>query len=111
MFLSKRPNGIYYIYYYDIKGKRKSVSTKATHKKDAYQFLTNFKEVIKEESNQTTHPVDLKKFRFEFLKHSEAVHTPKTTKTFVTTFKYLQAFLGNVELTPIKCAIELSVPE
>jgi integrase len=101
MFLSKRPNGIYYIYYDDTDGIRKSISTKAKHKKDAYQFLSNFKEIIKEENKKITHPIDLMSFRFKFLKHSEAVHTPKTTKTFVTTFKYLLAFIGNAQLLEI----------
>jgi integrase len=111
MFLSKRPNGIYYIYYDDTNGIRKSVSTKANHKKDAYQFLSNFKENIQEENKKTTHPIDLMAFRFKFLKHSETVHAPKTTKTFVTTFKYLLAFIGNVQLVEIteksiRCFIE-----
>ena len=101
MFLSKRPNGIYYIYYNDNSGKRKSVSTKATHKKDAYHYLSGFSEVIKEEQNKKYTPIELKAFAFQFLKHSEAVHTPKTSKTYVTTFRYLQAFVGNVQLTEI----------
>jgi len=101
MFLSKRPNGVYYVYYHDIHGNRKSVSTKATHKKDAYKFLTGFKDIIDTENSKPTKPIDLKTFRFEFLKHSEAVHSPKTTKTYITTFKYLLGFLGNIQLSEI----------
>jgi hypothetical protein len=43
MNLFKRQNGIYYIKLTDIKGKEKRISTKCKKKKDALQFLTNYK--------------------------------------------------------------------
>lgn len=95
MFLSKRPSGIYYIYYEDSNGKRQAISTKSKLKSEALKFLTNFKSEILERTSRKTIPITLDKFQFEFLKHSEAIHTPKTTKTFVTTFKYMLEFFGD----------------
>ncbi len=42
MFLSKRNNGIYYIFYDTPEGKRVKVSTKARTKKETLKFLSNF---------------------------------------------------------------------
>ena len=95
MFLSKRKNGIYYIHYETQNGKRTKVSTKARIKKEALQFLSTFSKHQTEKIKKKITEISLSSFKTEFLKHSEAVHTPKTTKTFVTTFKYLEDFLGN----------------
>ncbi len=35
MFLSKRPNGIYYLYYHDCNGNRQKISTRSPNKSDA----------------------------------------------------------------------------
>ena len=43
MFLSKR-NGIYYIWYRDVRDKKRKVSTGATVKIDALRFLRSFAE-------------------------------------------------------------------
>jgi len=95
MFLSKRPSGIYYVYYQDAKGKRQAISTKSKLKREALKFLTHFRERVEERARRKIVPITLSKFRFEFLKHSEAIHSPKTTKTFVTTFKYMLEFFGD----------------
>lgn len=95
MFLSKRPNGIYYLYYKNSKGKRFCVSTKSKLKREALKFLMYYRAELEERTNRKIIPITLNKFRFEFLKHSEAIHSPKTTKTFVTTFKYILEFFGD----------------
>ncbi|MCH7963152.1 MAG: site-specific integrase [Bacteroidetes bacterium] len=102
MYLSKRINGYYYIYYKDKYGKHQGISTKSKLKSDALEFLTNFKSELKKKEHQKVIPILLDAFRKEFLKHSEAIHSPKTTKTFITTFRYLQEFLGNISLAEIK---------
>jgi hypothetical protein len=101
MFLSKRPSGIYYIYYEDSKGNRQAISTKCRLKSAALKFLTNFKTELEERASRKIIPITLSKFRFEFLKHSEAIHTPKTTKTFVTTFKYMLNFFGDLIISDL----------
>jgi hypothetical protein len=47
MFLSKRPNGNYYIYY-ERNGKRTCISTKSKYKSEALKFLSHFDKEIKE---------------------------------------------------------------
>jgi len=102
MYLSKRINGYYYIYYKDKYGKHQGISTKSKLKSDALKFLTNFKSELKKKEHQKVVPMHLDVFSKEFLKHSEAIHSPKTTKTFITTFRYLQEYLGNISLVEIK---------
>jgi integrase len=98
MFLTKRANGIYYVVYETEEG-RKKVSTHTTTKREAQQFLKNFYPVIEPaKKKETVKRISLKMFKYEYMRHSEAVHTEKTTKTFVTTFKYLESFLGGEKL-------------
>ncbi len=101
MFLSKRPNGIYYIFYHDQEGLRKAVSTKSKKKTEALTFLSNFSKELDLRRKHEVIPITLKSFRFQFLKHSEFVHTEKTTKTFKTTFKYFQNYIGDTQLESI----------
>ncbi len=69
MFLSKRPSGIYYIYYEDSNGKRQAISTKSKLKSEALKFLINFKSELLERASRKTIPITLDEFQFEFLKH------------------------------------------
>jgi len=101
MFLSKRKNGIWYIIFSNPLGKRNSVSTKTRFKKEAYQFLSHFEDVLKSQKGNKVIPIDLKTFSFNYLKQSESIHRPKTTKQLKTIFKMLEQCLGNVQLSAI----------
>jgi integrase len=101
MFLSKRKNGFYYIYFDDIEGKRKAVSTKSKIKKEAIKFLSSFKLNLEEKQNNRVNDILLKEFIWEYLKYSESMHTWKTTSTYKTTFNSLIEIVGNVKLSSI----------
>ncbi|MCL5030091.1 MAG: tyrosine-type recombinase/integrase [Bacteroidetes bacterium] len=101
MFISKRSNGYYYIYYDDANGKRQAISTKSKLKKEALQFLTNFSNEIKKKSKQLYIPIDFNSFSKAFIKHSESIHTIKTTATFITTNKYFNEYCQNMNLMDI----------
>ncbi len=101
MFISKRSNGYYYIYYDDGNGIRQAISTKSKLKKEAFQFLTNFSNEIKKKSKQLYIPIDFNSFSKEFIKHSESIHTIKTTATFITTSKYFSEYCQNINLMDI----------
>jgi len=101
MFLFRRTNGFYYIYYQNFNGKKTCISTKCKKKQDANLFLSNFQEEIRVRLSNKTIPISIEKFCFEFLKHSETMHTYKTTKTFKTSFKYLLKYFGNINLSEI----------
>jgi hypothetical protein len=101
MFLTKRSNGIYHLCYYKSDGKRSSVSTKTKLKSEAQRFLNNFSRQLEEKKNQKTTPITLHKFVFEFLKHSESVHTYWTNFGYKQTFRFFKKFFGDVGLTEI----------
>ena len=66
MFLSKHKNGYYYLYYLDVNGKRKNISTKSKTKSEANKFLSKFSLDLKERLERKTSPINFKKMIFEF---------------------------------------------
>lgn len=78
MFLSKRPNGYYFVFYDKPDGKRYCVSTKAKKKSDAQKFLNDFQNNLRIAFESKVTFTDLKSFSFEYLKFSEKFHTAKT---------------------------------
>jgi integrase len=101
MFLSKRSNGTYYIFYEQENGKRTCVSTKTKLKKDANLFLGQFYKKIDTLKKQSFIPVSLKEFSVKYLKHSELSHTWKTTLTYQTTFNKIIDHFGNIQLSEL----------
>lgn len=101
MFLSKRSNGIYYVFYDGSNGKRTCISTKTSFKKDALKFLSTFASNVKERHSVDTSPISLKGFSWEYLKHSESFHSWKTTLTYRTTFNAMLNFFGDIELSAL----------
>lgn len=87
MFLSKRSNGYYYIYYEKIDGKKTCISTRTKIKSEALIFLTGFKEELKKRRLNGVILKSLKEFSFDFLKYSETYHRPKTTRQFKAILK------------------------
>jgi len=98
MFLSKRANGIYYVYYYGRNGKRTCKSTKSKFKMEALKFLTEFSTKVNREVKGMYNTPKMEEFFKEFLQYSERVHTWKTTLTYKTTFNALIKFFGNIQL-------------
>ncbi|HOI28216.1 MAG TPA: site-specific integrase [Melioribacteraceae bacterium] len=101
MFLTKKPNGTWYIVYADQNGKRTSLSTKTIFKSEADYQLKNFRKKYYEELMQDFTPITLKSFRWNFLKYSESVHTPKTTKSYRVTFNFLLNHFGDIQLSEL----------
>lgn len=101
MYLSKRKNGIYYIFYNQPNGKRTCISTGERTKLEALKYLSNFESELKQRQKNKTIPISLKNFTFEFLKYSESIHSENTSKTFKVTFNYLAQFFGNPQLDEI----------
>jgi len=98
MFLSKRSNGFWYIFYENRYGKRTCLSTKSKLKSDALKFLSNLQDELRSRKSERMIPISLSDFRFHFLKYSESIHSEKTTKVFKTTFKFLINYFGNLQL-------------
>jgi integrase len=99
MFLSKRSNGIYYIYYQGSNGKRTSISTKTAFKKDALKFLSGFSKILEGKQSAEINSISLKSFSWEFLKYSESIHSWKTTLDYKSTFNEMKKYFGDILLT------------
>jgi hypothetical protein len=95
MFLSKRSNGVYYIFYDQPSGKRTCVSTKAKHKNDALKFLNEFQNNLRIASDSKVMMIDLKSFASDYLKFSEKFHTAKTYKMLKIIFEQFEEQLGS----------------
>jgi len=101
LFLSKRKNGIYYIYYLNEVGKRACVSTRAKRKNEALKFLANFKNQLEERKANKVIPISLEKFFFEYLKYSESIHTTKSTQTIRSAVNSLLKYFGSIQLSDL----------
>jgi integrase len=101
MYLSKRSNGNYYIFYQNIFGKKTCISTKCKLKQEALKFLSNFEVELKFRQQTKTIPITLKEFKNNYLKYSESIHREKTTGGFKNTFKFLIDYLGDIQLSEI----------
>jgi len=99
MFLSKRSNGYWYVFYNSLKGRKTCISTKTRIKREAFGFLSTFESELKQRKANQVIPIGLKEFSFQYLKYSESIHRPKTTKSLKTIFKQLNSHLGKVELS------------
>lgn len=101
MFLIKRGNGFYHIYYTGKDGKRKTISTKKKTKADALKFLTSFQQEVEKRNSNEIQTIDLKKFTFQFLRHAEINKAYKTMKVYRTSLNFFQKYIGNVNLDTI----------
>jgi integrase len=105
MFLSKR-GGIYYLWYVDERGKRQKVSTKATTKTEAVEFLRKFDEKEHVRQRSVKH-ITLNNFSALFLTYSASIHTPKTVEANRTALNEFMRFLGSTivmqTITPSDC--------
>ena len=101
MYLSKRNNGFYYIYYYQPSGKRTCISTKTRLKNEAVKFLSNFKEEIEQKRIDKLRPVSLKEYCNQFLNYSKNIHTIKTHKGYIGALNKLGDYFGDINLKDI----------
>lgn len=101
MFLFKHKNGKYYVIYSLENGKRKTVSTGTPYKGEAHKFLSQLKNKLEYEKSQVVTPIKIKEFAFHYLRQREPYFTYKTIKTYQTTFKLLEKYFGNIELSDL----------
>lgn len=99
MFLSKRPNGYYYLYY-DHEGKRKTISTAKKVKSEALKFLKEFDPATLHPGPPSHHPT-LSAFIQEFIEYSKTIHTNKTQRGVQSAFREFMKVLGDVDLSAI----------
>lgn len=101
MHISKRENGIYYVWYSDDNGRKIKRSTKAKTKSEALRFLQRFKTERAQRSNPAPRHVSFSTLVDEFLTYSKSVHTEATQRHFLTASREFQRHLGNLKLKEI----------
>lgn len=102
MFLSKRSNGIYYIFYKSAAGKMTCKSTGCKMKSDANKYLSEFGKKLDVLNLEKTIPITARDFFFQFLKYSESIHSVNHTNSLKITFRAL------IILTDVNYLSELS---
>jgi len=105
MNLSKRSNGIYYVYYLQPNGKRTCISTATKLKNEALKFLSDFQVEIKRRKLLGIIPKTIMEFRQAFASYSETFHRPKTTKQFNSILKEFSDYCFNSNLSEINIQI------
>ncbi len=100
MFLSKRSNGVYYLWFKNEDGKKQKLSTGVSIKSEALKFLLHYKGEI--HKDQKAHKSkSLNQFYAEYLKYSESIHTPKTQHSIKNSFREFIRIIGDVQLGKI----------
>jgi integrase len=97
MFLSKRANRSYYIFYFDDLGKRHKVSTHCTRKSDALKFLQAYRQG-EQDRKAKLQRVLLHQFTEDYLIYSSGVHTAKSQESARTSLREFQRIIGDLPL-------------
>ena len=98
MYLTKRSNGFYYLWFKNERGKRQKISTRCTYKADAIKFFQSFKREEYERIHNLRRKL-LVEFTEEYLNFVEANLTKGTVRSYRATLKNLLSFVGNIPLT------------
>ncbi|MCK9210441.1 MAG: site-specific integrase [Ignavibacteriaceae bacterium] len=98
MILSKRTNGIYYVYFLQQNGKRTCATTHTRIKAEALKFVTNFEKEMEERKRNKLIPVSLSDFKKEYLVHSQTIHTKNTSKVIRVSFKFFESYFRKITL-------------
>gem|GEM_PF-1861748 len=95
MFLSRRSNGVYYLWFDDELGRRHKVPTRCTLKTDALKFIQQFKQA---EKQKKINRVLLSQFTETFLPYSKNVHSHSTQVLFRWSFQEFRKIVGDLLL-------------
>jgi len=116
MYVANVPRSKFYQVVYFVDGKRKTISTKTTNKREAYQFLEEFSKSFSNQNSseipsgafdsisQITTDKDnltLSKFKEEYLEYCKPIKSKKYIDSIEFSFKQFISFSGNLSLTEI----------
>ncbi len=99
MYLTKEKNSPFYQLVYFYNGKRTKKTTKKRTKAEALQFLTEFKNVLKEKEKQKV--ISLSEFEREYISLVSSIRTFSYNKLIVVTFRRLQKETGDILLNEL----------
>lgn len=95
MFLSKRSIGIYYLWFDDDLGRRRTISTQSRRKSEALAFLREFRQG---EISRRLRQVSLEQFKEVYLQYSKSVHTTKAQESASTALREFLRIIGDLPL-------------
>jgi integrase len=100
MYLFKR-GSIYYIQYASPQSSQfKRISTKCRNKRDALNFLSNFREEVEKREN-ARNKLMLKDYIAQFMNYSKVLHSPSTQGNYRFTLNSVLQTVGDVPLQSI----------
>jgi ribosomal protein S8 len=99
MFISKKKNGYYYLFYRDsFTGKSKAISTKARTKIAAQSFMDDFKQSTKDMSPKLPVLMYLDDFKTEVLKHLLNNVSKPSLEIYRKTANDFSEICGNIQI-------------
>ncbi len=100
MFLAKRSNGIYYLYYEDQPGHRRHLSTRSRRKSDALKFVSTFRH-DQQERQLIRQRISLTQFEREYSNYAKGVHTDSTWRTSAVALREFIRIAGDQPINRI----------
>ncbi len=94
MFISKRSNRFYYLFYFDDLGRRHKVSTGSKTKSDALKFLRQF-DAHASDKDRAVERVSLRDFNRAYLDYASTRHSPKYNESIRTSLRRFIAAVGD----------------
>jgi hypothetical protein len=100
MFLSKRSNGIYCLFYFDDTGPQHKISS-ATTKSEAHAFVRNYKANIKGATPEKRYGMKLSEFLKVFYVYSNVNLAPESVDLYTLVLKDVFQVIGDLPLDSI----------
>lgn len=107
MYVAKIKRSKYYQIIYFVDGKRTTLSTKTTEKKEAWKFLEKFKNSITESASEIITPpaseksLTLSKFKDEYLEYVRPTKSKNYLESISFSFRQFISFCGDISLEVI----------
>ncbi len=101
MFLSKRSNGIYYLWLDDENGRKRKVSTHCTVKSDALRFLRTFSRESPKPFHKSPNHTSLALFTSAYSEYANGRYARSYCKNIAVSLNSLKEVVGDVSLTYI----------
>ena len=107
MFISKKSNGIYYIFYKGENGKRNSISCKTKRKADANIFFSNFKDEMNKRNKNPLIEIKISSFFDEYVKINKYRYSDNTILSIKSFRNSLINYFSDITINKItKIAFE-----
>lgn len=98
MHISRRSNGIYYVWYKDERGRKKKVSTGKSRKSEALIVFRSFVPPQPDSPKHSLSPTDLSSFSVDYCRYADSRYTRSYRENIRASFPALEKGVGNPPL-------------